>query len=162
MSMKYIVINDIAILATRNIEEIDDINGLKVTFEGVTDIEDNATLNLIFIGDTDIRDTDIRVTDERLTKTIHDKYTTIMPEELHEGIYHVTVCWTSHENNENVTHEACGCPFKVYKQKDWKRAIIPAPLSSATNIEHMWKGIINTLERVLPAIDSYQNGNDVI
>jgi hypothetical protein len=40
--------------------------------------------------------------------------------------------------------------------------IIPAPLSSATELEKMWQGISATLEVILPFIDDYKNGTHVV
>ena len=142
--MKYIVIGNVAILASRSVEAIS--GGVVVTVDG---IPNKATLSLLSEdGNTS-------------SYLIENEKTTLLGSSLKEGVYGVTVVWETTENDVAVRHEAKGNEFKVF-QTDHGLAICPAPLSNATELENMWVGIVNTLEVVVPFIEAHKHGYEVI
>ena len=143
--MKYIVIGDTAILATRDIENID--AKIPVVVDGVTE---DATLSVSADG--------IKIINSKISSGRCE----LDAEELKEGRYYVNVSWRSFENDSAIEHIAIGCPFTVFNKDDGVKAIMPAPQASAIAVDRMWKGIVNILETVMADIDSLKNGNDVI
>ena len=145
--MRYVVIGKSAVLATRNIERIDE--GVSVPVE-VVNVPDNASLTLIS-----------KDCSKTKTYSITSESTEIDPSVLGEGMFSVVVNWTSLENGETVSHEAYGNPFLISTDDNGKY-IIPATLSSAGELERMWQGIVDVLDVLLPLADDVLNGADVI
>ena len=138
--MKYIIVKDIAILATRDIESR--ANGsLEVRVEGAAD---GASLC-------------IQNGTERHSFFILSESARIPLATLKEGIYNVSISWTA----DGSLHTIEGNSFKVWVEKG-KTNIAPAPLSSATELENMWKGITNMLEVFIPFMEEIKNGYEVI
>lgn len=144
--MRYLVVGDVAVLASRGIERFEEAE-ISVSVVGVPD---GASLSIQGPG---------------LGRTygITSGVTGIPCSDLKEGRYAVTVQWaeTDPVSGDSISHEAIGNSFAVI-QDEVGLAIIPAPLSSGGNIEHMWSGIVQTLEILLPLVDTLKNGNDVI
>ena len=145
--MRYLVIGNSAILASRSIERIE----AKDVLVAVVGVPDDATLCLF--SET-----------EGKAYPIVSQSTTIPADDLKAGsIYSVTVVWKdkNFETGEEIEREADGGSFHVYFEGG-TQAILPVPLSSAGELERMWKGIADTLEEILPVLDRIKNGNDVI
>ena len=143
--MKYIVLDSAAILATRDIERLQQ-SRISIKVEGVP----NGARLCLQSGD--------RVK----TYAIISETATVPYSDLCEGVYHVSVHWVNDDDGTEVSHEARGNPFKVYIESDGSTAIIPAVCASATEIDYMWNGLICALESILPTLDTLKNGNDVI
>lgn len=145
--MKLLVIGEAVILASRNEEKIGET--VNVIVDGAIE---GATLNLIPDGDG-----------AQLGSIISSGTTTIRREDMIgeselEETYSVTVTWS--ENN--VQKEAYGARIRVYKNSDDTYGILPPPLTEATDLEDMWHGIINTLEVIVPFIETYKYGADAL
>lgn len=147
--MRYLVIGNVAVLASRGIERLDDATNGKIPVS-VVGVPDGATLNVI---GTKLK-----------CYAVTSELTEIPIEDLqNEGRYAVTVRWTQvdPQTQERIECEATGNSFSVIRDL-YGLAIIPAPCASSTEIEHMWKGISQALEILLPLVDEIRNGNDVI
>ncbi|MBO7310577.1 MAG: hypothetical protein J6U86_04215 [Clostridia bacterium] len=143
--MKYLVVGNIALLASRGIEKISSDIGVEV--KGVPD---GATL---YIQQANGEMHLYGITSERAVISFAD---------LTEGKYSVSINWVTNENGLPQTHEAAGNPFTVYNADSGELAITPTQLSTATELEQMWSGIVNALEILIPFIDDYKNGPNVI
>ena len=145
--MKYIVCGSVAVLASRSAEKISQ-SYIEVEVVGVPD---NAVFYIQKSGGT------------QKSYSIVSEKTRIPASDISDnGVYQVVVMWQTTEDGQTVSHEAAGNPFKVYDQTSSDKAIIPAPLASATELEKMWEAIAEVLGLIIPFIDSYKNGNDVI
>jgi hypothetical protein len=142
--MKYIVIGNTAVLATRTLEAVEQ-SELKAEVLGVPD---GAVLS-IQSGDV------IR------SYAVEGEAVKIPYSALGEGVWEVTVLWNTKEGGVTQKHEARGNPFKV-QNIETQKYILHAPLATATDLEYMWSGIVNALEVFVPLIDTLQNGNDVV
>lgn len=142
--MKYIVIGNAAVLATRDLEAVEQ-SEIKAEVLGVPD---GAVLS-IQCGDT------------VHSYTVEGEAAKIPYSDLGEGVCAVTVLWSTSEDGVTYKHEARGNPFKV-QNIGGTTYVLPAPLATATDLEYMWSGIVNALEVFVPLIDTLQNGNDVV
>lgn len=145
--MKYFVIGNTAVLASREHEAVGEAD-LAVSVAGVPD---GASLY-------------IQHETAGHSYGIVSETTTIPSEHLKEmGTYSVVVQWTETdaETGDTVEREAIGNSFSIISNENG-RFIIPAQKTTAYEIEQMWRGIVDTLEVILPLIDSLKNGNDVI
>lgn len=141
--MRYVVIDNVAVLASRSVEKITD--DVTVTVSGVPD---KATLYLI--------------SEKGENSFLIENQKAVIPNSvLKEGIFGVTVLWTTTSNDVATQHEAHGNEFKVFNDGE-TLAIVPAPLASATELENMWQGIINTLDVLVPFIEAYKHGYEVV
>ena len=145
--MRFFVIGDVAVLASRKLERI---KGKCLTVD-VVGVPDGATLY-------------IQHKTVGVSYGIVSESTRIPLENLQEeGRYTASILWseTDPQSKETMQHEASGISFCVIHDSEGK-AILPASLSSSQELEYMWRGLINTLEVFLPFLDSLKNGNDVI
>ena len=141
--MRYIVIGNVAVLASRSVEKITD--DVTVTVSGVPD---KATLYLI--------------SEKGENSFLIENQKAVIPNSvLKEGIFGVTVLWTTTSNDVATQHEAQGNEFKVFNDGD-SLYVVPAPLADATELENMWQGIINTLDVLVPFIEAYKHGYEVV
>ena len=143
--MKYLVVGNIAVLASRGIEKM--ASDIVVEVKGVPD---GAAL---YIQRSD---------GEMQIYGISSEKAEIPLANLTEGKYSVSINWVTNENGLSQAHEAMGNPFTVYKTERGELAIAPTQLSTATELERMWSGLANALGILIPFIDDYKNGPDVI
>ena len=145
--MKYIVCGSVAVLASRSAEIISQSNiGVEVV-----GVPDNAVFYIQKSGGG------------KRSYIIVSEKTQIPASDISDnGVYQVVIMWQTTEDGQTVSHEAAGNPFKVYDQSASDKAIVPAPLATATELDKMWEAIAEILELTVPFIESYQNGNDVI
>ena len=144
--MKYIVLGNIAVLASRSIERVGQSN-VDVAVEGVPD---GATLCLI------------KDSGEEFSFNVTSERTSINSSVLTEGNYGVTVIWTTEENEITTRHEAVGNAFAVCKVDNSELSIIPMQISTVTELEHMWSAVVNMLESFIPFMDDVKNGTNVV
>lgn len=145
--MRYLVIENTAVLASREHETVGELE-VAVSVAGVPD---GASLY-------------IQHETAGHSYGIVSEATVIPAEHLNEtGVYSVAVRWTETdpETGDTMEHEAIGNSFSIISNETG-RFIIPAQKTTAYEIEQMWRGIVCTLEVILPLIDSLKNGNDVI
>lgn len=148
--MKYIKIKDFAVLVTRDIEIVDKTLG--VTVDGA---KDGATFNIQSESDS-------------FGYSIKSEKTSIPLSALKEGVYQVNISWyetiTDEGGNyvDEVYHNVLGNPIKVYLDENSKVCVIPAPLSTATELDLMWKAIGGVLETIVPMIEEIKHGYEVI
>lgn len=146
--MKYIIIGDTAILASRDIEYFAVSSAVPVTVVGAPD---GATLCLTKAGES-----------SQKYFTIISEQTSISSLSLVAGfVYNVSFSWTTTEDGNEVQHFAAGNAILVLGDGS-QNSIIPAPVASATDIENVWRGLVNILEVIVPFIDDYKNGSTVI
>ncbi|MBQ8836453.1 MAG: hypothetical protein IJ002_03190 [Clostridia bacterium] len=143
--MKYLIIGNTAVLASRDIERITE-TGVDVSVVG---IPDGATLNIQ------------RDTTARHYGIVSENAKVPREHMADEGIYNVNIRWKEFIDGAYVDREAYGNPFKIIVN-DGEPCIIPAPQASGVAVDEMWRGISNLLEIILPLIDTLKNGNDVI
>lgn len=141
--MRYVVVGNVAVLASRSVEKVEEY--VSVTVSGVPN---KATLYLMSEENT-------------YSFLIENQKTNIPNSVLKEGIYGVTVVWSTTSNDVTTQHEAHGNEFKVFNDGE-SLAIVPAPLADATELENMWQGIINTLDVLVPFIEAYKHGYEVV
>ena len=148
--MKYIIIKDIAVLATRDIESLS-----------------SGSFDVLVDGAPDGASMHIQNEETSATFLIQSERTNISVSTLKEGIYNVSFNWNEvikDSEGNNVGEELrtiFGNQFKVYFENG-NTNIIPAPLASATELENMWKGITNMLEVFIPFMEEVRNGYEVI
>ena len=141
--MRYVVVGNVAVLASRSVEKVGE--NVSVTVSGVPN---KATLYLMSKENT-------------YSFLIENQKTNIPNSVLNEGVYGVTVVWSTTSNDVTMQHEAHGNEFKVFNDGE-SLAIVPAPLADATELENMWQGIINTLDVLVPFIEAYKHGYEVV
>ena len=147
--MKYLVVGKSAILATRNIERIEQ-DAVPVSVMGAPD-----GASFYIQPQKAARGSSYFITSQ---------HTSIPIDALQENEnYVVRIIWEeqNYETGEKILREADGNSFRVCREGD-NLAILPAPLSSACELERMWTGIVDMLEEILPVLDQIKNGNDVI
>ena len=147
--MRYLVVGNVAVLASRGIERLDDATNGKIPVS-VVGVPDGA--NLIVIGES------------QKSYTVTSELTEIPVEDIQkEGRYAVTLRWkqTDPQTKAETERAATGNSFSIVRDP-YGLAIIPAPCSTSTELEHMWKGISQAIEILLPLFDEIRNGNDVI
>lgn len=142
--MKYLVVKNTAVLASRGIEPIG--AGGTITMK-VVGVPEGASVYLSKGGENPTSG----------TFKISSGVTTITGL-TEEGTYKPTFKWT----NEDKETEAAGNSFTIIQNANGELQIIPTTLSTATNLEEMWQGIAATLEVILPFIDDYKNGTHVV
>jgi hypothetical protein len=135
--MKYIVIKDTAILLTRDIEMIS--STLPIVVEGV---KDGTTITL-------------NNGQDNISATIISESAKISASSLTEGTYMVTIVNTD-------LKEIQGHPIKFQKNNAGQLGVLPAPLSTATELDLMWKAIGGVLETIVPMIEEIKHGYEVI
>lgn len=144
--MRYIVVGDTAILATRDVEYLG--GDIDITIENVPD---GANLTLIRPDGSQVH-----------TEGVVSEKTKISSEAFDlEGRYVVTVDWMEYRDGVDNERHAAGTTLLVQNTSNGV-AIIPAPLTSANEMENMWRGIVNTLDILLPYINAMRYGADVI
>ena len=138
--MRYIVVGDVAILATRGLEKID-----------------GETVHVAVIGVPDGSVFCIQNGGAVKSFSVSGEEAILPANTIDDGVYDVTVIVGTQEQRREIS----GNPFSIFTQEG-ERAIIPPPLSTATELERMWEGIVNALETFIPLIDTLQNGNEAV
>lgn len=144
--MRYIVVGDTAILATRDIEYLG--GDIDITIENVPD---GANLTLIRPDGSQVHTEGVVSEKTKIPSEVFDQ----------EGRYVVTVDWIELCDGEEREQHAAGTTLLV-QNTSYGIGIIPAPLTSANEMENMWRGIVNTLDILLPYINAMRYGADVI
>ena len=146
--MRYLVVGNIAIIATRGLERIED-NALTVTTQG---IPAGVTICLHKGNLTKWYKTDI------------GKKVKIPLSDLDgAGRYAVTIAWEETDpNTKAVMHrEATANDFAIIEVDDGL-CVMPSRGHTEAEFDMMWAAIVQTMEYVVPFIEQYRYGNDVI
>ena len=143
--MKYLICNDVAVLATRGREAI----GVEGVVAEIIGVPDGATL---FLQNEKGEGQSFPIVSERTVIPAHS---------LTEGRHSVMVIYEVTMNGETIRHEAAGNPVRVMND-GVAPYILPAPLSSASELERMWQGIVAMMEPVIRHMDEHTNGYDVV
>jgi hypothetical protein len=143
--MKYNVIGKSAILASRNLERIENDQLTKVE---VINVPEGATFNIISDTTTE-------------TYEVSSETTKVDFYSFKNGKYQVTVIWSTSENDKTINHEAFGNPLLI-SEDEKGRYIIPAPLATASELEILYQALADILDVLLPLADNVKNGADVI
>jgi hypothetical protein len=143
--MKYLVVKNTAVLASRGIETVGEGGTVQMKVVGVPE---GASVYLTKDGANTTSGT-----------FSISSGTTNITGLTDVGTYKPTFSWKTSDEKEM---ESEGNSFTVIKDDEGALKIIPTPLSSATELEKMWQGISATLEVLLPFIDDYKNGTHVV
>lgn len=140
--MKYIIVGNVAILSTRNVESV----GEELTIE-LMGISDGAVIKLSNGGKSTIFSTQI----------VDGGYRAIIPaKNLYEGDFSIEIA----DHDSIIT----GTPLRFFKSNvtDKELKVIPSPAVPGVEIENMWQGMVAILETVIEHIDEHKNGYEVI
>jgi hypothetical protein len=146
--MRYIVIGNSAVLATRGIERARSDNTLPIVVENVPDGS-----SITIISKNGYQNT-FQITSE---STLIDDLGT-----LNDDVFYVTVNWSSlDEKGNTVEHVSDGNPFLINTDANG-RYVTAAPLASTADMDRLWQGIVDVLDVLLPLADDVRNGVNVI
>ena len=145
--MRYIVIGNTAVLASRGIDRIS--NTEDFTKVKVENVPDTATLTIT--GDNF----------SSPSYEVKSETANVYFLNLENGIYGVTVKWTTTEDGETIEHTAHGNPFTITGDAEG-RFIIPTPLAGATETDKIWATITSILDTLLPLEDDVKKGSHVV
>jgi hypothetical protein len=146
--MRYIVIGNSAVLATRGIERARSDNTLPIVVENVPDGS-----SITIISKNGYQNT-FQITSE---STLIDDLGT-----LNDDVFYVTVNWSSlDEKGITVKHVSDGNPFLINTDANG-RYVTAAPLASTADMDRLWQGIVDVLDVLLPLADDVRNGVNVI
>lgn len=149
--MRYLVIGNAAVLASRDIEYIEtdgSEGGEKDIAAEICAVPDGASFSL-------------QKAETVKTYAVTSGIANVPVSELDNGVWEVSVRWSESDGETAAEREAFGNPIKLYGDEG-SRKIIPAPLASGTEMEKMWNGIVNAYEFIAPIVDTIKNGNDVV
>jgi hypothetical protein len=146
--MRYLVIGNVAIIATRGLEQIED-NTLTVTTQGipagVTICLHKGNLNKWYKTD------------------IGHKAKIPLSDLDGAGRYAVTIAWEEKDpNTKAVIHrEATANDFDII-EVDGSLCVTPSRGHTEAEFDMMWTAIVQTMENVVPFVEQYRYGNDVV
>jgi hypothetical protein len=115
----------------------------------------SSTLPIVVEGVKDGTTITLNNGQDNISATIISESAKISASSLTEGTYMVTIVNTD-------LKEIQGHPIKFQKNNAGQRGVLPAPLSTATELDLMWKAIGGVLETIVPMIEEIKHGYEVI
>lgn len=150
--MRYLLVGNTALLSSRDIEWVTD--GISLEVLGISPSASGVTVNLLREGKPQ---KSYILTDGSARIPISDLYG--------EGDYSVVFSWRERDADiEEVTERvAYGNPFRLLLKDGCDgTGIAPAFAHTVKEVDTMWRGLVQMMELVLPFIEQYKYGNDVI
>lgn len=149
--MRYLIAGNVALLASRNIKKIKG-NVVRIEAVGISPIAENATVNIMKEG---CPTKYYPLTNGKVKIPLSDLYG--------EGRYAISFVWQETDpNTEEVEqHEAHGNSFQFTKVGN-EIGVSPAYNHNTTDIDMMWRGVVQLMEELIPFIEQYKYGNDAV
>lgn len=150
--MRYLIVGNAALLSSRNIEKVSDRISLEAL--GVSPSMLGVTVILLKEGKAQ---RSYMLADGKADIPLCDLYG--------EGNYSVVFAWQEKnaDTDEVTDHAAYGNAFRILSIEGCdEMGIAPAYYHTVKDVDTMWGALVQMMELILPFIEQYKYGNDVI
>lgn len=149
--MRYLIAGNVALLASRSLKAVKS-DAIRIEAVGISPIATNATVSIFYEGSP-----------TRYYAIKNGKVKIPLAELYGEGRYAVVFNWEECDpNTEEVEqHEAHGNSFQICNVAGGLN-IAPAHNHTTADVELLWSGMVQLMEALLPFIEQYKYGNDVV
>lgn len=149
--MRYLIVGETALLANRNFSPVNR-NSITLTTLGIPATAKGATLTLMH---KDIEQKHYLLDNGRATIPLAD---------LNIGdTCSVSFAWNEVDptTNETVSRHAYGNAFALHNVNN-VIGILPAYSHTTSDVDMVWKGMVQLMEKLIPFIEQYKYGNDAV